>query len=217
MRTLGRVSGPDPARRSATVAMLAAFVVFVAMLLVVVLHGEPGALDDRASSFVVAHREPWLTDILERVTWLGSLAVLVPLLLVAGIALWRARGTPTPLLALAATVAGSTLLSNAIKLAVARDRPADALVEAAGHAFPSGHATASAACWLALAAVLAGPGASPRRRAGLLTFALLVIAVVGFSRVYLRAHEATDVIGGWALGSLWVLVVLTLAAPRIGR
>ncbi len=195
-------------------AMLAASAVFVAMLLVVVVHGEPGAIDDRAASFVVAHREPWLTDILERVTWLGSLAVLVPLLLLAGLALRRSRGTSAPLLVLTATVAGSTLLSNAIKVAVARDRPADALVEAAGHAFPSGHATASAACWLALAAVLAGPGASLRRRAALRTIALAVIAIVGFSRVYLRAHEATDVLGGWALGSLWALVVITVAARR---
>ncbi len=194
--------------------MLAAFAVFVAMLLVVVVDGEPGAIDDRAASFAVAHREPWLTDILELVTWLGSLAVLVPLLLLAGLALWRARGTRTPLLVLAATVAGSTLLSNAIKLAVARDRPEDALVEAAGHAFPSGHATASAACWLALAAVLAGPCASRRCRAALLTVALVVIAIVGFSRVYLRAHEATDVLGGWALGSLWAMVVLATAARR---
>ena len=177
--------------------MLAAFAIFVAMLLVVVVHGEPGAIDDRAASFVVAHREPWLTNILERVTWLGSLAVLVPLLLVAGIALWRSRGTTAPLLILMATVAGSTLLSNAIKLAVARDRPADGLVEAAGHAFPSGHATASAACWLALAVVLAGHDPSRRRRAALLAVALAVITLVGLSRVYLRAHEATDVLGGW--------------------
>jgi undecaprenyl-diphosphatase len=199
--------------------MLAAFAVFVAVLLVVVAGGdERGVIDERAASFVVEHREPWLTDVLDRLTWLGSLAVLVPLLLIAGLALWRSRGTPTPLLVLMATVAGSTLLSNVVKLAVARDRPEDALVEAAGHAFPSGHATASAACWLTLAAVLAGPDASRRRRAGLLTVALAVIAIVGFSRVYLRAHEATDVLGGWALGSLWVLVVLTVATRhRRGR
>lgn len=194
--------------------MLVAFAVFVATLAVVVASDEPGAFDVRAATFVVEHREPWLTDVLERVRWLGSLAVLVPLLLATGVALWRSRGTPAPLLVLAATVAGATLLSNAIKLAVARDRPHDALVDAAGHAFPSGHATASAACWLVLAAVLAGPAASDRRRLVLASIAVAVAAVVGVSRIYLRAHEATDVLGGWALGTLWALVVLS-AAERL--
>ena len=94
--------------------MPAALAVFVAVLVVVVASDEPNALDARTASFVVEHREPWLTAVLELVTWLGSLAVLVPLLLLAGLVLWRVRGSLAPLLILAATVAGATLLSNAI-------------------------------------------------------------------------------------------------------
>ncbi len=202
----------DPGHRSVQAAIVATCAVFVAVLVVVVAGDRPGELDVSAAAFVVEHREPWLTGVLERVTWLGSLAVLVPLLAATGAVLRRSRGTWAPLLVLAATVAGATLLSNAIKLAVARDRPVDSLVDAAGHAFPSGHATASAACWLALAAVLAGLTPSRQRRVALATIAVLVIAIVGFSRVYLRAHEATDVLGGWALGTLWVLVVLAASA-----
>ena len=50
-----------------------------------------------------------------------------------------------------------------------------------------------------------------------MTVALAVIALVGFSRVYLRAHEATDVLGGWALGGLWATVVFAAAALRSDR
>ena len=63
-----------------------------------------------------------------------------------------------------------------------------------------------------LAVLLGATSASRIRRVALLAAAVAIAAIVGLSRVYLRVHEATDVLGGWTLGGLWVAVVLGVAS-----
>jgi membrane-associated phospholipid phosphatase len=141
-------------------------------------------VDSPVAAFLVGRREPWLTTVMRLFTELGGVRVVVPLLLTVGLlARWRSLSWRLiVLLVLAAT--GAVLASTSIKLIVARPRPdANALVNALGYGFPSGHSTQAAA--------------------------LAVGALVGISRVYLGVHEPTDVLGDWALGSLWTCGVLT--------
>jgi len=199
---------------TAQLALLIALgVAFGAVLEDVIEREELSTIDAPVARFVAAHREPWLTSVFEITTWAGSLAVLIPLVILAGLGRRRAESSKQPLVILAATLAGATALSSAIKLVVARPRPEDSLVEAAGYAFPSGHATAAAATWLALAVVV-GRGATANwgRRVRLVAAALVIAVIVGLSRVYLGVHAATDVLGGWALGGLWFAAVLTTVA-----
>lgn len=79
----------------------------------------------------------------------------------AGLALRRGIQGWQPLLILAASLAGASALSNLIKLAVGRARPADGLIDTISSAFPSGHATVAAAGWMAIAFVLGGVMAAP--------------------------------------------------------
>ncbi len=41
-----------------------------------------------------------------------------------------------------------------------------------------------------------------------------MIAAVGVSRVYLGVHWVTDIVGGWALGCLWAMIVVTADVRR---
>jgi undecaprenyl-diphosphatase len=87
--------------------------------------------------------------------------------------------------------------------------------------FPSGHATQSLATFVALALALAVWW--PRAARPLRVIAVALAVGVGWSRVYLGVHWATDVIAGWLLAAAWVLVASCLSdharalTPRPGH
>ena len=178
----------------------------------VLANDELVRVDGPVSRYLLEHREPWLTTVMDLITQLGSATVLLPALLIFAVIARRVRGTWRPATFLAAALGGASVSSTLIKLIIARPRPTSgALVEALGYAFPSGHSTATAAGWLAAALVAGSLSRSFALRVSLLAAALVVVVLVGVSRVYLGVHAATDVIGGWALGGLWVALVLTSA------
>jgi undecaprenyl-diphosphatase len=60
---------------------------------------------------------------------------------------------------------------------------------------------------IACATILVRAGVGWAVRSAVLTVALALVALVALSRVYLRAHYLTDVLGGVALGlAVWALV-----------
>jgi undecaprenyl-diphosphatase len=109
----------------------------------------------------------------------------------------------------ATLVAGVTLsiiLVHAAKAAYDRPRPAGSLVDYVGSAYPSGH-TAYSVTFVACATILVRAGMGWAVRSAAVTIAIVVVVVVGATRVYLGAHYLTDVIGGAALGvAIWALV-----------
>ncbi len=154
-------------------------------------------------------RTAWLTDVLEVVTDLGALAVVIALSLPVLVVLASRRNFNE----LASLVVGVLLLYiavNAAKAGVDRPRPSGALVETSGSSFPSGHAAYST-IWIALAVVVARALPGVASRAALVGGAVAVAAVVGLSRIYLRAHYWSDVAAGWALGAAMLGLCATVA------
>ena len=178
--------------------------------------GPTGLVDQPAASFLVAHRQGWLTGVMRLVTDLGAAGVLVPLVLAAGLA-WRwRRGSWRPLALLAGAAAGAWVVQVAVKQLVERPRPPAglALSHATGFAFPSGHATDAAAVYGMLAVLLARSG-RPAARVAAWAGAAALVALVGLSRLYLGVHWLSDVVAGAALGIAWLLAIFI--ASRAGE
>jgi membrane protein DedA with SNARE-associated domain/membrane-associated phospholipid phosphatase len=137
-------------------------------------------------------------DIAKVVTYLGSLEVIVPLLVVAiALLVWRRKPFELGVL-----VVGALLTYAGVQLAKAgidRPRPHDPLVSTEGSSFPSGHA-AYATIHVAFAVIASRMLPNLASRAFLVLGAIGAAAVVGLTRVYLHAHYWSDVVGGWALG-----------------
>lgn len=104
---------------------------------------------------------------------------------------------------------GSITLNLLLKFFFNRPRPLlPHLVESSGLSFPSGHAMISTSFY-GLLFYLVWVHVKPQ---GLRIFLLLLLvclmALIGFSRVYLHVHYATDVMAGFAAGLLWVIIAI---------
>jgi undecaprenyl-diphosphatase len=146
----------------------------------------------------------WLADDVRDLSALGGRAVLLLVTAAVVLYLWLARTRHAMWLVLGAAVGGQ-LLSAVLKAAFARPRPdiVPHLSPSAFSSFPSGHSTSAAAVYLTLGLLLARLTDRTRLRVYFLTLATLVTVLVGISRVYLGVHYPTDVLAGWAAGSVW--------------
>jgi undecaprenyl-diphosphatase len=168
-----------------------------------------GPLDRTIYEALYAGHRPALAAIAHALTALGDPTVLIGAGLIVALWLWFAGHRHLPW-ALAAIVILGRVLSEAQKYWIGRVRPdlETHLVVVRTSSFPSGHATSSMVFFLALALVL-GRGKHWHRLA--VAGAILLSLAIGTSRVMLGVHWPSDVVGGWAFGTLWVLLTLRLA------
>ncbi|MET0636724.1 MAG: phosphatase PAP2 family protein [Chitinophagaceae bacterium] len=110
-----------------------------------------------------------------------------------------------------ATALSSLVLMFLLKYLFHRRRPLYPLLNIAkGLSFPSGHAIMSVSFYgLLIYFILQTGWASPLQYL-LITMLCLLILVIGFSRVYLRVHYASDVLVGFIVGLLWLLISLRI-------
>jgi undecaprenyl-diphosphatase len=178
--------------------------------------GAEPRLDEWAASVAARLDPPLVVDVVAVVTALGSSPV--TFVAVGATAVWAlVRRRPIDAAALAAGWALAWALTHLAKELYGRPRPADPHVEAIGLAYSSGHA-AYAVGLVACAVVLVRAGSPLALRFAAVTVALVAVVVVALSRVLLRVHYLTDVLGGVALGtavySLVGCVALVVAYVR---
>lgn len=172
---------------------------FLFVLLASLVADERSFLMDRQAFDVAARLDAnVLVDLAKVVSWLGSsVVVAVVVLATAGFLVTRRRAVDG--LALLAASVVTLLAVHAVKAAEDRPRPAEPLTDTLGSSFPSAHA-AYAIAYIAVAVALTH--AIPvLQRSALVVGSVVLATVIGLTRVYLRAHYLSDVIGGWALGA----------------
>jgi membrane-associated phospholipid phosphatase len=184
-----------------------------------VAEGDTG-LDNRIADELHEHATRPLTEFFEAVTTLGNGIVLAGVAAIAAYLLARRRYYAEAMLMVLAYV-GAEVLSYSLKLAFRRDRPffTDPLATVSTYSFPSGHATVSVAVYGALSLVLFRRLTGPARLV-CLAAAVLLVSLIGFSRLYLGVHFLSDVLAGFSVGLAWLalcVVVLDLHHRRRSR
>jgi len=202
---------------AAALAVTVSVTLFGILLLIVRTHTGFAEIDVGPARWAARHATTASTATLKTLTFLGSTAMAIALLVIVGLAEFRRlpnRAIPAFLILVEG---GQLLLHNLIKVLVGRARPGfGQLVGASGLSFPSGHATNAAATFAALALLL-GRRRSPASRAALAGAAAGLTALVASTRVLLGVHWVTDVVAGVALGWGWAAVCSIAFGGRILR
>lgn len=155
--------------------------------------------DRRAARWSADLEAGWLVAVAKVVTAFGDLRLAGgALLLVAAFLLVRREWLEG--LALVAGLVLTVVGVHLAKAALERPRPPAPLVETAGFSYPSGHA-AYAVGWIAIAVALRRAFPRLATKAVVLAAAVALAALVGLTRIVLRAHWFSDVAGGWGLAA----------------
>lgn len=167
------------------------------------------SLDMKLTSLLKWIPASWYTAV-SAFTWLGSPSVVITLSLLAALYAYRQAHTAVmyAFMGVPLAIGTNTILKNVFQ----RERPqtiyvADMFVRS--FSFPSGHALSATVFYglLAYLAITHLPHTFNWIVAGGL---ILLIILIGVSRVYLGAHFPTDVIAGWVFGAFCVAIIVKL-------
>jgi len=174
------------------------------------LQNEFTNLDSSFGNWVHSFANPLLDTVFTLFTSLGNaLGIVILTLVTVGIFVWRKYYFYGWLLLL--VVGGGVVINQAMKFLFRRSRPqmwTSVIERPDSFSFPSGHATV-AFCYFGLLLWL-GLKFFKRNtlRLGWTLLMLLLIFMIGLSRIYLGVHYLTDVIGGYLSGGFWLLALL---------
>ena len=172
-----------------------------------VIEGESRTFDRSVLLWIHNHFPEWLDEPMRLITALGYYWVVLPLL-AGAVLVFYLKGWRLSAVLLIVSTAGSVLLTTVLKAVFRRARPElfDSGYTASFFSFPSGHATVAVGFYGALTLILA------YRLRGLARWAVvgggvLLVLLIGFSRLYLGVHYPTDVLAGFLAAPLWVISV----------
>ncbi len=193
----------------------ASLFLFLAIMRWVIGHELITAGDAWIQAKMALLRGPGLDATMIFITTIASPKILVILtaILLAFFA-WKKRWHH--FLLLFSSMGGGLFLVSLAKIIMHRARPENALVAASGYSFPSGHA-ALAIIFVSVLLYFGKKSISNTFLKCLLVVAAAIFSLmVAFSRLYLQVHWLSDVVGGFALGLFWLLLVV-LMERNIGK
>ncbi len=197
---------------------IAIFTALAAVFLAItagVVGGKTAGFDFDSSIYIYSLRNPVGTAIMRATTAASSTPATGLLTVIVIAAFWLKKRRKTAIFWGAAMLA-SVIANNAIKYSVHRFRPDIApLEDASFYSFPSGHSMNSLVFY-GLLLYIAHRSIKNKKLLAILDCAAIVfIALVGFSRVYLGAHYPTDVIAGFCAGGCILIASIIIGNSRV--
>ncbi len=158
---------------------------------------------------------PFWSVVASWISTIGGTIVMISLAILLGI-YFLARKEWHSAAVMLVSVGGTGIFIWVFKELFMRVRPENALQAIIGDpSFPSGHAGLAAAFFLALAYILAPKIHSLVKRELMIAGFIVVIILIGLSRLVLNVHWASDVLAGWSLG-IFITIASILLVGYVG-
>lgn len=173
------------------------------------------SLDAQIATWLQGSGTASLTAFMLLVSLLHTHAAVLGIAAALALVFWL-RGEKRWVLATFVVVPGGMAFNALLKELIQRPRPVYEfpLVTLETYSFPSGHTAAATLLYGLLAAYLVRRTPSRSARAAIALGALALVALVGFSRMYLGAHYLTDVVAAASVALAWVALSLWFVHGR---
>ncbi|HED38603.1 MAG TPA: phosphatase PAP2 family protein [Ignavibacteria bacterium] len=168
------------------------------------------SLDIRFSNLFAMFRDGDMTRFFLFITMLGKwYTVLIFITATMGtLFVWGKKIYIIPLLL---AVIGSEAFTFLGKIIIHRARPEMAMYIEHSFSFPSGHATIALAFYGFLVYMIFRSASTRKMKINTIFIGGTIIFLIGFSRLYLGVHYVSDVVGGYLVGAIWLMIGISVS------
>lgn len=174
-------------------------------LTVMVFTGIMHSVDEGVQAFILHIRNSKLTNVFTVITNIGGAYALLSI----SVLLLLIKRDKKISLMIAINLAMVFITSQIFKFIFRRSRPAEIfLVNATGYSYPSGHMMVSSAFYFYILYLINKKVKNKIIKVIIFIFTVLLVFLIGFSRIYLGVHYTTDIIGGLILAILYLMIYI---------
>jgi undecaprenyl-diphosphatase len=160
--------------------------------------------DNAVISIIQGLESPLLTLIMKFFTFIGSTKVVVFLALCSIFFLYKVLHHRLELILFVVILGGNGILNYILKVSFHKPRPSlHRLIQETGYSFPSGHSMSAFALYATLAFLLWKHIPTWTGRSWTISLCIIMILMIGISRIYLGVHYPSDVIGAYFASGFW--------------
>lgn len=153
-----------------------------------------------------------MTSVIKIFTFFGSAVAVISITVLALIFI---KNKKYPLF-MALDLVIITLLQLILKNCFARNRPVDInLIEETGYSFPSGHSLTAFAFYGLIIYFIYTSNMSLKAKKIMITVLVLLILLVGISRIYLGVHFFTDVLGAFSFSTMYLIIYISTIKTKL--
>lgn len=161
--------------------------------------------DIKIANLLLLLRDSSLIKFFLWATLLGKFQVVCVIALIILFILWIKKKRYY-IISLLLSLIGSEFFTLAGKIVIKRPRPSAAIYLEETYSFPSSHATIAVAFYGFIFYMLIMGSKPEYKKTCFFLAGLLIIFLLGFSRLYLGVHYLSDVWAGYLIGLIWLVI-----------
>ena len=188
------------------------FLLIILLITAKVIAGRELYIDKLAYQiFIEKLRNDKLTTFMKLATKLSNPEIMIVIAIISIIICIKFIKNKKLSLGIILNLAGITIINQILKFIFRRERPIGyRLIEMSGYSFPSGHAMASLAFYGLLIYITKRLVKNKYLKILLITLNIAIIILIGVSRIYLGVHYLSDVLTGYSISIIYLLITTKL-------
>lgn len=188
------------------------FLIVIALITSKILTKQELFIDKLAYNILVETlRNPTLTIIMRYITKLSNTLFIILFSLILTLLFYYKWDKKKLAILIPTNLATIALINQILKLIIQRERPVGyRIIEMSGYSFPSGHAMVSMAFYGLLIYIIYNLVKNKKVRNSLIILNIIIIILIGISRIYLGVHYLSDIITGYSISIIYLLILTKL-------